>query len=267
MLTLSHVLLLFALFAVIGWGFEVFVRFFVNTPKRLVNPGFLSGPYLPIYGFGMLILVFISSLEISIVPKVILFTLTITSFELVTGLFFTDYYNIKLWDYSEYWLNYRGIISPLASSLWAVLSVVFYYFFYPNIMKITAFFMHLSDFYFFLGLFYGLIIFDTLNSFNVAFKIKEFVSEFNRAHLTRLRVNFKALKADAKKDANKESLFDRIFFSSDFHLQNRLFEQLRNNLARIRRRDKEKEEKETVKKKKIKIIPISQLNRHNSQKK
>ena len=55
---MSFVLLLAFLFFVgslTGWVLELFYRRFVSQ-KKWVNPGFLSGPYLPIYGFGLVLL-------------------------------------------------------------------------------------------------------------------------------------------------------------------------------------------------------------------
>ena len=52
---MSFILLLAFLFfmgSLTGWGIELLYRRFVSQ-KKWVNPGFLSGPYLPIYGFGL----------------------------------------------------------------------------------------------------------------------------------------------------------------------------------------------------------------------
>ena len=62
---MSFILLLAFLFFVgslTGWVLELFYRRFVSQ-KKWVNPGFLSGPYLPIYGFGLVLLYLIASLE------------------------------------------------------------------------------------------------------------------------------------------------------------------------------------------------------------
>ena len=48
--------LTFCVYAFIGWLYEVFWMWFVVPPKHFVNRGVLIGPFLPIYGFGMLFL-------------------------------------------------------------------------------------------------------------------------------------------------------------------------------------------------------------------
>ena len=56
---------LFFIGALLGWGIEVVYRRFKkdNVDGEWINPGFLIGPYLPIYGFGLVILYLLASLE------------------------------------------------------------------------------------------------------------------------------------------------------------------------------------------------------------
>ena len=52
-LTLAY---LFFIGSVSGWVLELFFRKFFsasNPEHKWINPGFCTGPYLPIYGFGL----------------------------------------------------------------------------------------------------------------------------------------------------------------------------------------------------------------------
>ncbi len=49
----------FIIYAFIGWVYEV--MWYIIVRHEFVNRGVLFGPYLPIYGFGMLILIFLLS--------------------------------------------------------------------------------------------------------------------------------------------------------------------------------------------------------------
>lgn len=51
------VYLLFWIFSVFGWIMEEIVCSI--SEKKIVNRGFLIGPYCPIYGFGGLIMIFL----------------------------------------------------------------------------------------------------------------------------------------------------------------------------------------------------------------
>lgn len=49
--------IIFCVYALIGWIYEV--SWYLIFERRFVNRGVLFGPFLPIYGFGMLILLFL----------------------------------------------------------------------------------------------------------------------------------------------------------------------------------------------------------------
>lgn len=87
---------LFLIGSVLGWGLEVIFRRFFSA-HRWVNPGFLVGPYLPLYGSSLCVLYLLAMLE-SLMPvenpllkKIMLFVvmaLAITALEYVAGLIF-----------------------------------------------------------------------------------------------------------------------------------------------------------------------------------
>ena len=54
--TLSKYYIIFLVYAFIGWLYEVFLLWFIMEPYKFVNRGVLLGPFLPIYGFGVLLL-------------------------------------------------------------------------------------------------------------------------------------------------------------------------------------------------------------------
>ena len=47
----------FMLYSFIGWSMEVILTFI--DKKKFVDRGFLIGPYCPIYGYGMMLIVFL----------------------------------------------------------------------------------------------------------------------------------------------------------------------------------------------------------------
>ena len=53
---ISNYYIVFIIYCLIGWLYEVLWMRFVVEPHRWINRGVLIGPFLPIYGFGMLIL-------------------------------------------------------------------------------------------------------------------------------------------------------------------------------------------------------------------
>ena len=59
-LTLAY---LFFIGSVFGWVLELFYRNLTQKHSKWINPGFCTGPYLPIYGFGLCLLFLLASQE------------------------------------------------------------------------------------------------------------------------------------------------------------------------------------------------------------
>ena len=57
---------LFVIGSLAGWVIEVLFRRFFSAHKW-VNPGFMVGPYIPLYGFGVVILYLLSNLNFSLI--------------------------------------------------------------------------------------------------------------------------------------------------------------------------------------------------------
>lgn len=179
---------IFASGCLIGWGIEVFYRRFApaNKDRVWINPGFLTGPYLPLYGFGLTVLYLLADAEKFIAIEndtlrkavlIIIMSIAMTVIELVAGEIFIVHMRIKLWDYSDRKWNYKGIICPLFSLFWALLGAAYYFLIHPHILSALEWFSHNLLFSFCIGFFYGIFIIDVCYSFNVVSKIKEFSRE------------------------------------------------------------------------------------------
>ena len=105
-------LLLFMIGATLGWCLELVYRRFVSS-KKWINPGFLNGPYLPLYGFGVCLLYGICSIPMPLWAQIVFIVVMMTVIEYIAGLIFIVGMHIKLWDYSKQWGNIQGIICPL----------------------------------------------------------------------------------------------------------------------------------------------------------
>ena len=132
---------LFVVGSLIGWIIELFFRRFVSQ-KKWMNPGFLTGPYLPIYGFGVLVLYGVSNLSLGIpnqVLDVIIHILIIgvgmTLIEFIAGLIFIKGFKVKLWDYSNRKGNIMGIICPSFSLIWLAVGSLYYFLLNPLLVE------------------------------------------------------------------------------------------------------------------------------------
>ena len=180
---------LFFIGSVFGWFLEVFYRRFfseANPERKWINPGFCTGPYVPLYGFGLCILFLIASLESvwhpgnSYLAKVTLFLTmagTMTGIEYLAGIFVLKVANLRLWDYSREWKNIDGIICPKFSVIWAVLGAAYYFLIHPRILNALGWLSRNLAFSFFIGLFFGVFSIDVANSMQIVRKLKQFAVE------------------------------------------------------------------------------------------
>lgn len=180
--------------SIVGWCIEFFWRRFFDEPKRWGNPGFLNGPWLPVYGFGTIILYQISKLNISIYILPAIFIMVLTVLEYIAGIIFLRFFKIRLWDYSRNRFNLQGIICPLYSFLWGVLGTLFYLFIYPVLIKYLNNLLLNLELSFFVGMFFGIIVLDLFLSFNLAGRIKVLVSEFEGS----FNLNYEVFKIELR---------------------------------------------------------------------
>ena len=126
-----NIIFTFACFSIAGWILEVCYR---SVPAgRFINPGLLTGPYLPLYGTGAVLLVMDISLfgKSFIVTKITCYFLTTTGLELVSALAAQYFFNTLLWDYSDQNFNYKGHICIKYSIYWIMLAFGFEYLILP----------------------------------------------------------------------------------------------------------------------------------------
>ena len=183
------ILFLFFIGCVMGWCIEVIFRKFLsksNPSHKWINPGFLIGPYLPLYGSGLVVLYLLSLIHIDAVDAhpvlqkvlvVLIMAIAMTVVEYIAGRIFIIGMNIKLWDYSDEWGNIQGIICPLFSFFWGVIAALYYFFLHPHILNAVYWLADHLTFSFFIGFFYGVFVIDCVVSFNLMSKVKKFAKE------------------------------------------------------------------------------------------
>ena len=128
---IEQMLLYFSLYAFTGWVLEVIYRSW--TQRRFVNPGFLFGPFVPIYGVGAVALLFLHGYLAGLHPAVqyLLYTLLLSLIEYITGEICERLFHLKLWDYSDSRFNLGGKISLSFSLAWGVLALALLHLLHP----------------------------------------------------------------------------------------------------------------------------------------
>ena len=121
--SLYHILAYFLIYSCIGWCLEVIYA--AATTGQLVNRGFLNGPVCPIYGFGMIIVLFaLTPLQHSILLLYIGGVILPSALELVGGWALYKLYHTRWWDYSDFPFNIGGYICLEFCLLWGVGTLV-----------------------------------------------------------------------------------------------------------------------------------------------
>lgn len=183
LLTLAY---LFFIGSVMGWVLELLYRNLRGRNKLWINPGFCTGPYLPIYGFGLCVLYLLASLERyqfianPFWNKAALFAamaIGMTLIEYAAGIFCLKFLKVCLWDYSDRWGNIQGIICPAFSAAWAVLGAVYYFLIHPHILDGLTWLSQNLAFSFFIGMFFGIFIIDVAHSSQLIVKLKKFAED------------------------------------------------------------------------------------------
>ena len=196
---------LFMIGSVGGWVIEVFFRRFFSL-KKWINPGFLNGTYLPMYGCGTIILFGACFMPLPRWGITIFLVFGLTLLEYVTGLIFIKGMKIKLWDYSDRWGNIQGIICPLFSLFWGIIAAVFVYFLYEPLNTAAIWAAGNVWMLFFMGIFYGVFITDLCISFNVSLKIRNAAAQFRTA------VHYEELKAAINERRKKSRQHIKFLF-------------------------------------------------------
>ena len=135
--SLYQILAYFLIYSCIGWCLEVVYA--AVTTGQLVNRGFLNGPVCPIYGFGMIIVLFaLTPLQHSILLLYIGGVILPSALELVGGWALYKLYRTRWWDYSDYPFNIGGYICLEFCLLWGVGTLVVMRIVHPVIANLVA---------------------------------------------------------------------------------------------------------------------------------
>lgn len=209
--------------SLIGWVLEVFFRRFFsksNPEHKWINPGFCVGPYIPLYGFGLCTLYLLSSceryvpIENPVLRKgllVLVMAIVLTGIEYLAGLLCLKIFKVRLWDYSQVKGNIQGLICPMFTAFWAILSAVYLVCIHTYILDALVWLSENLTFCFVIGLFYGVFAVDVVYSSQLIAKIKKYAQEND------VVVKWERLKTELKEKAEKLGEKTSFLFPMKLH--------------------------------------------------
>ncbi len=223
---------LFFIGSVAGWVVELLFRRFLssaNPERKWINPGFCTGPYVPLYGFGLCILFLVALTEN--IPwiaalrykKLVLFlvmAVAMTVIEYIAGLLMLKVAHVRLWDYSNVRGNIQGLICPKFSLIWALAGAGYYFLIHPRILRSLAWFSNNLAFSFFVGMFFGVFLIDLAHSLHLTARLRKLAEEND------VVVRYEALKLQIKNSLEERKLKYNFFvpFRTDVPLSQYLKE-------------------------------------------
>lgn len=123
----------FLLFSFFGFLFENILHF-ITTGEFTNNPFY--GPWMPIYGFGIIIMIFLTRLifnrlklnrPLKIIILFIIVTLILTILELAGGHLTEFIFHKSFWDYTDLKFNFGKYIALEISLVWGTACLIFLY--------------------------------------------------------------------------------------------------------------------------------------------
>ena len=137
--SVTQLMFLFFIFCNYGWIQESIIESLYH--KRVINRGFLKGPYIPIYGIGGFrengFMVYFVGL------------ISCTLLEYFVGWLMETLFHKQFWDYSMLKITYKNRISLLSSLFWGLMALFMVYVLYgvvdPLIKSVDPMFIAVYD--------------------------------------------------------------------------------------------------------------------------
>lgn len=202
---------LFCFGSFFGWCLEVVCRRLDHG--KWINPGFLTGPALPLYGTGLTLMYLICLLcegiqtgtpWLDAVLPLLIIVAVMTLMEYLTGIVLLKLLNLRLWDYTDNFGNLQGVVCPFYTFLWGLLAAAYRFLLHGYAVVWLEWLGEHPACYFFIGIFYGFFLVDLSYSLHLVSKIRRWASHsgivvkyeklkellYDRARHSKEKVNF-----------------------------------------------------------------------------
>lgn len=206
-----YLFLIFFFYSVLGYIIEI-VACFADTKKFNLSRGYLIGPYIPVFGFGTIIMV-------NILDKykndfIILFVLSMVICSLVeylASLLMEKIFKLRWWDYSHESFNVNGRICLKNGVLFGIGGVIIIKYFHPLFNNLL---LSLNDkTIIILGIiFFSLIILDTIISTFIISKLNIDTKKYINKDATHV------VKEQVANSLNRYNVFYKRIFKAYPHI-------------------------------------------------
>ena len=137
-LKIQNLLIYYFICSILGWIMEVLYAYTVFG--TFVDRGFLYGPMCPIYGWGAVAMVLVTEKirkkKVNTLGIFLIVTAIFTILEYLTSLVLELIFNLRWWDYSNYFLNINGRVCLIFSIFFGFIGIVFVKKIYPRTQRL-----------------------------------------------------------------------------------------------------------------------------------
>ena len=125
---------LFYICSIIGYFYELILNYIENN--KIFSHGILSGPWLPIYGTGALVIMILDKYKKHPIA-IFLSSFFLTGLlEGIAGFLLLKLLKMRLWDYTGYFLNINGFVCFLSAFCFGVGGLLLIYLVSPLVDKL-----------------------------------------------------------------------------------------------------------------------------------
>lgn len=115
-------LFFFYFYCFMGWCFES--TWVSLKSKKLINRGFMRGPFLPLYGCGAIMMLVVSMpFRDNVILTYFAGCVGATTLEYVTGVTMEALFKVRYWDYSNRKFNFQGQICLRSTIVWGFFTI------------------------------------------------------------------------------------------------------------------------------------------------
>lgn len=133
-----HIFWLFLIGSIFGCIYETIICI-LDRGHFEFRQGLIYGPFVPIYGIGLLLLVVVASHKKHLYSIFLSCAFLGGITEYICSWVQENIFGTISWSYTKNWMNFDGRTSPFHMLIWGVLGVLFIKLVYPYVQKMLSF--------------------------------------------------------------------------------------------------------------------------------
>ena len=203
--------LIFFFYSIVGYIIEV-VSCYLFTKEFTMSRGYLLGPYIPVFGFGAVLMVtFLGKYKDDVITLFILSAVLCSAVEYFTSLLMEKIFKLRWWDYSNDKFNINGRICLRNAFLFGIGGICIVRYFNPLFTGFLSSFN--KDTIIIVGwIFAGIILLDTIISTFTISKLKIDTKKYINQDATHV------VKEEVAKSLSKYNVFYKRILKAYPHI-------------------------------------------------